>query len=86
MNANGDGCAFEGPNAEVSIQIEGNRYCTFAGGFVPPIGTRIVVHKHMTPDGEFVTVQVTGHEWVIEDGPYLRVSCQTRVVGRETNE
>ena len=76
----------DGPDTEVNVQIEGNRFCTFSGGLIPPVGARVSVHKHLTSDGEFLTVQVTSHEWQIEEGPLLKVWAYTRVVESEKSE
>jgi len=73
------------PDTEVHIQTEGHRFCVFTGGLVPPIGSKLLVHKHLTSDGDFITVQVTSHEWQILEGPRLAVWVQTRVVAPETN-
>lgn len=34
---------------------------------LPPVGTYIYVHKHLTDDGSQATVEVTGHEWRLEE-------------------
>lgn len=60
--------------------------------FLPPVGTRFTVHKHLTDGGTYLTLEVIGHEWRLEepqpdpDDPnvmgnaYFSITVKTRVV------
>lgn len=38
--------------------------------FLPPIGTKIQVHKHLTDGGTTPMVEVIGHRWLLAEAPF----------------
>ena len=50
----------------VYLQV-GDSNVVVAAGNLPPVGTRIHVHKCLTADGGSVEVEVTAHEWRLEE-------------------
>ncbi|VTS03563.1 unnamed protein product [Gemmata massiliana] len=59
--------------------------------YLPPVGTRIHVHKNYTSDYSDVVVEVIEHEWFLIDGdasenrqpfPEFSVRIKTRVVSK----
>ena len=54
---------------------------------LPPIGTKISVHKHLMEDGCSAMLEVTGHDWRIEDADsegnaFVCVTIRTRKIPR----
>lgn len=45
----------------------GERNLAIDGDLLPPVGTRITVHKHLTDGGTTCEVEVTGHTWRLEE-------------------
>lgn len=37
---------------------------------LPPVGTVMPVHKHLTADGEYTQIEVLDHEWRLEEGGF----------------
>ena len=74
----------------VKIQIEHDKYVGLETDLLPPVGTRIVAHKHLYDGGSYPILEVVSHEWRIEDavadslkeeaGPKLIVWVKTRIV------
>ncbi len=50
----------ENPTESVWLGVE--------NGPIPPIGTRFDVHKHLFDGGTYLTLEVTGHAWSLEEG------------------
>ena len=73
----------------ITMQV-GDRNLAVAPGFLPPIGTRIHVHKHLFDGGTYPTVEVLEHEWRLEEPqpdengddvlPLFTVLIKTRIV------
>lgn len=53
---------------EVRLQV-GKTHYVIETGILPPVGTKILVHKHLTGDSAYATVKVIGHEWSLEEAP-----------------
>ncbi len=52
----------------ISIQRPGMADLALDTHLLPPIGTEIMLHKHLGPDGgTTLMLLVTGYEWRIED-------------------
>lgn len=49
---------------EIAIQV-GKKFLAFDSGILPPIGTRVVIDRSLSDDGDTTVVEVTGHEWRI---------------------
>ena len=74
---------------DVTMEV-GSRHVAVAPGFLPPVGTRVYVHKHLTEGGTSAIVEVLEHEWRLEeprpnnegeDGlPVFTVLIKTRLV------
>jgi hypothetical protein len=73
-------------NQFVILEIPGYGERNLASQTVPPIGTRLTVHKHLTDGGTYLDVEVTGHEWQLhecdqdDNRPYLTARILTRLV------
>lgn len=77
-------------NFSLTLEVPGSAAIPIGSSVIPPIGTRIQVHKHATSDGAAVVVEVTEHEWrvreetVAEKGetllPDWDVTIKTRIV------
>lgn len=68
----------------ITIQI-GNKHQSLDTSVIPPIGTQILVHKHLTEDGLGATVEVTGYEWRMidsntEGNAFMQISVRTKIV------
>lgn len=56
---------------------------------LPPVGTRMQIHKHLTDGGTYLTLLVTAHEYILNDaaelhGPiYFSIYVRTRIVPPE---
>jgi len=37
---------------------------------LPPVGTILPVHKHLTEDGEYTQIEIVCHEWKLEEGGF----------------
>lgn len=69
---------------KITIEV-GNAFRSLDTNQVPPIGTHIIVHKHLTEDGTGTTVEVTGHEWRmidsnIDGNAFMQISVRTKIV------
>ena len=70
-------------NTSVLLQV-GDKFLAVAPGFLPPVGTRISVHKHLNDGGFYPLVEVVAHEWrlnePVEDDalPAFEVTIKTR--------
>ena len=56
-------------------------------GVLPPVGTRIVAHKHFYDGGTYPVLEVIEHEWRLEEGgedattvPVFDITVKTRIV------
>lgn len=77
-------------NFSLILEIPGAPGIAIGSLVIPPVGTRIQVHKHATADGVAVVVEVIDHEWrvreatVTESGlafiPDWDVIIKTRIV------
>ena len=54
---------------DVELYLE-KRIHTFPSAALPPVGTVIEVHKHLTEDGTYGSFEVTKHEWNLEEPPW----------------
>ena len=72
--------------ADLMVQIEGNKYVSIQSDLLPPVGAKIVAHKHLYDGETYLTLEVLSHEWTItdaggEDGtPAFEVHIKTRIV------
>lgn len=70
---------------EVRIQV-GDKHYAIDAEYVPPIGTTIRAHKHLFDGGTYPLLEITNHEWRLEEAqeeggnPVLYVTLKTRIV------
>lgn len=69
----------------VVIQIGEKNYAILPD-HLPPVGTRIVAHKHLYDGGTSPLLEVVAHEWRLEESPeengvpVFSVTIKTRIV------
>lgn len=69
----------------VSIEV-GSKHYVIEPDNLPPIGTRIMAHKHLYDGGTSPVLEVTEHEWHLDegseynDGPAFSITIKTRIV------
>jgi len=51
----------------VTLEIPGYGDRQLASQLVPPVGTRLGIHKHLTDGGTYLEVEVTGHVWEMHE-------------------
>lgn len=54
------------PNT-IEVEIPGCPPQDVSVHLLPPVGTRFTVHKHLTDGGTYMTLEVTEHEWRLEE-------------------
>ena len=71
---------------QITIQVGKKHYALDPGELLPPAGTRILAHKHLSDDGGTqLELEVTAHEWRLEEpepdgNPAFSVTVKTRIV------
>ena len=45
----------------------GTTHLAVDAAHLPPVGTVLQVHKHLTDDGQSTNVRVESHEWVLDE-------------------
>lgn len=43
-------------------------YLAVQDGPIPAVGTRFDVHKHLYDGGTYLSLEVTSHEWTLDEG------------------
>lgn len=51
----------------ISIEIPGHPFQRVQTNNLPPVGTRVMVHKHLKDGGTYMKLEVTSHEWRLEE-------------------
>ena len=74
----------------VSLEIPGYPDRCVEPDFLPAVGTRIQVHKHLTDGGTTLLLEVVRHDWHLQDdtidvngepqNPTFEIRIRTRVV------
>lgn len=52
--------------AGVTLEIPGFPALSFHSNVLPPIGTRIQIHKHLSDGGTTRILEVVRHEWLVD--------------------
>ena len=74
----------------VSIEIPGKHFLCIEPAYLPPVGTRIQLHKHLYDGGTTLLLEIIEHDWCLEDdttdldgnpqSPTFSIRLRTRIV------
>ena len=74
----------------VSLEIPGKPHLCIEPDFLPPVGARIQLHKHLYDGHTALLLEITKHEWLLNDdttdidgnpqSPTFRIYLRTRIV------
>lgn len=74
----------------VCIEIPGKHYLHIEPDYLPPIGTKVQLHKHLYDGGTTLLLEVVDHEWRLDDDnidesgepktPSFDITIRTKIV------
>ncbi len=70
----------------ISIEIPGHPFQDVQTNNLPPVGTRFMVHKHLTDGRVSMNLEVTLHEWRLEEpqeengNAFFSITVHTRLI------
>ena len=74
----------------IALEIPGKHFLGIEPDFLPPVGTRIQLHKHLYDGGTTLILEVIEHEWRLQDdttdingneqSPTFNIHLRTRIV------
>lgn len=75
--------------ADVTVEIPGFDSQVVSPDLVPPVGASFTVHKHLTDGGTTLHLEVTAHEWRLEEpqeidggSPYFSLQIKTKLISK----